>query len=82
MPFYLQQLAGPSVLVSRAYFAPGFYQMGGATPGCRTVSIMVPRSSESRWRWCGESVTAKSLVVMPVGGEFESVSAPGDFRTP
>ena len=77
-PYYLQQLAGESVLISRAYFSPGFYQLGGATLGCRTVSILVPRQGGSQWRWCGESVTPNSLVVMPRGGEFESISAP-DF---
>jgi AraC family transcriptional regulator, ethanolamine operon transcriptional activator len=75
-PFYLQQLAGSRVSISRAYLSPGFYQMGGATPGCRTVSVLVSRGGDGAWRWCGERVTQNSLLVMPVGGEFESISAP------
>lgn len=77
-PYYLEQLAGPSIMISRAFLSPGFYQAGAATPGCRTVSIMIPRAGNGNWRWCGEAVTPNSLLVMPVSGEFESVSAP-DF---
>ena len=75
-PFYLEQLSGPSIMISRAFLSPGFYQAGGATPGCRTVSILAQRAGNGSWRWCGESVTLNSMLIMPVGGEFESVSAP------
>ena len=75
-PFYLQQVEGPSILISRAFFASSFYQVGSAPPGYRTISMLVPRAGNTSWRWCGESVAPGSLLVMPVGGEFESISAP------
>ena len=41
------------------------------------MSILTSRDQQEAWRWCGESVTRNSLLVMPLGGEFESVSLPG-----
>lgn len=75
-PFYLNQLSGTSILVSRATLSPGFYQQGGTAPGYRTVSLLAAGSGGCVWRWCGEAVSSNSLLVMPVGGEFESVSSP------
>lgn len=74
--FYLEQVAGPSVQVSRAFFPSSFHQLGGSTPGCRTVSILAPGPAPVGWRWCGETITRNSLLVMPPGGEFESFSTP------
>ena len=73
-PFYLQQLAGPSVLISRAVIQAKFYQSGGAVPEYRTVSLVAPGYRHGIWRWCGQAVSYNSLLVMPEGGDFESVS--------
>ena len=75
-PFYLEQIAGSSVFVSRAYLPSSFYQRGSCAPGYRTVSILAFGSGPSSWRWCYENVTHDSMLVMPKGGEFESVSGP------
>ena len=75
--FFLEQIAGTEALISRAHLPSRFLQRGCAMPGYRTVSILTSRNYSASWRWSGETVTHNSLLVMPVGGEFESVSAPG-----
>ncbi|QFU77367.1 helix-turn-helix domain-containing protein [Halioglobus maricola] len=75
--FFLEQLMGHSLFFSRAYLPSSFHQRGASTPGCRTVSMLVSGSPAAGWRWCGETVSHNSLLVMPVSGEFESFSTPG-----
>ena len=74
--FFLEQLAGTHVLISRAFFPSRFLQRGSSTPGYRTVSILSSADHAEAWRWCGETVTRNSLLLMPVSGEFESISMP------
>ena len=75
--FFLEQITGCQLFVSRALLPASFHQRGVAPPGCRTVSFLAHGSPAASWRWCGESVSHNSLIVMPVGGEFESMSTPG-----
>ncbi len=75
--FFLEQIAGTEALISRAHLPARFLQRGCVMPGYRTVSILTSRNYSAAWRWCGETVTHSSLLVMAVGGEFESVSASG-----
>lgn len=76
--FFLEQMAGSQAMISRAQLPARFQQRGCSTPGYRTLSILTSRDHAEAWRWCGETVTRNSLLVMPVGGEFESISLP-DF---
>ena len=76
-PFFIEQIAGSSVMISRAVLPARFYQQGAVAPGYRTVSLLASGFGPQSWRWCGESVTPHSLLVMPLGGDFESVSAEG-----
>jgi AraC family ethanolamine operon transcriptional activator len=74
-PFRLEQLSTPRMLYCRAYLGSQFHQLGGPALGFRTFALHSRRCSD--FRWCGEAVNRHSLIVMPVGGEFESVSEPG-----
>lgn len=73
-PFFIEQIAGSSVVISRAALPARFYQQGAVAPGYRTVSLLASEARPQSWRWCGESVTPHSLLVMPLSGDFESVS--------
>ncbi len=76
-PFFLEQVAGSTVVISRAVLPARFYQRGAVAPGYRTVSLLATGVGPQSWRWCGESVTPHSLLVMPLAGDFESVSSAG-----
>ena len=74
-PFRLEQMSTTHMLYSRAYFGCRFHQLGGPVVGFRTFALHTAGSSD--YRWCGEAVNRHSLVVLPVGGQFESVSERG-----
>ena len=75
--FSLEQVIGEKLMISRALLPSDFHQTGSTASGCRTVSLVTPGSQLLGWRWCGESVTHNSLLVMPVDGQFESYSRQG-----
>lgn len=74
-PFRLQQLYTPDFLFGRAALDSHFHQRGGPTLGFRTFALHTNDCSD--YQWCGERADLNSLVVMPQGGEFESVSRRG-----
>ena len=74
-PFRLEQLATSQMLYGRAYFGSHFHQLGGPVLGFRTFALHSRDCTD--FRWCGEAVNRHSLIVLPAGGEFESVSQPG-----
>nr|WP_262500963.1 hypothetical protein [Pseudohalioglobus sediminis] len=43
-PFFLEQVAGSSVVISRAVLPARFYQRGAVAPGYRTVSLLASGS--------------------------------------
>lgn len=75
--FKLEQVISENLIISRALLPSDFHQTGSTAPGCRTISLVTPGSQLRGWRWCGESVTHNSLLVMPVDGQFESYSREG-----
>jgi AraC family ethanolamine operon transcriptional activator len=74
-PFQLQQLSTPRMLYTQGALDGHFYQRGGPTVGFRTFALNNYNGSD--YQWCGERADFNNLVVMPKGGEFESVSRPG-----
>ena len=73
--FRLQQMSTPRMLFSRAAIDSHFYQRGSPMIGYRTFALHTNDCTD--YQWCGERADLHSLVVMPKGGEFESVSRPG-----
>jgi AraC family ethanolamine operon transcriptional activator len=73
--FLLEQLSTPDILFTRVRLTSHFHQVGSCPPGYRTFSLLA--SGSRGFRWCGEAVNSDGIVVMPEGGDFESVSPPG-----
>ena len=73
--FLLEQLSTPDLLFTRVRLTSHFHQVGSCPPGYRTFSLLA--SGSRGFRWCGEAVNSDGILVMPEGGDFESVSPPG-----
>ena len=73
--FLLEQLGTPEMLFTRVRLTSHFHQMGSCPVGYRTFSLLA--SGSMGFRWCGEAVNSDGILVMPEGGDFESVSPPG-----
>jgi AraC family ethanolamine operon transcriptional activator len=74
-PCWLEQYSTEGMLYSRASFDSHFHQMGGPVVGFRTFALRAYGCSD--FRWCDEAAYPNSLIVFPVGGQFESISSPG-----
>jgi len=73
----LQQVATPSVLVTRFLFNRKFHQRGTSPPGMRSFGIVSAHSSPVEWN--GREGSKNQVEVFPATDDYECVSHP-EFR--
>lgn len=73
----LEQIQGPSVLLTRLGFSRQFHQQGSQPPGMLTFGF--PGEGVSEVKWCGRPSTQRSLHTFNSANGYEAVSQVG-FR--